>query len=154
MDGMIASFAHRILKRLRHYRPVPSAAAADLIRQAHPPLQPGERLLGIYENVPGELNNSLWVTDRAVHVRADAEWCSVAYAAVERLDARQSATRLSGAAVDKHQVDGIAARLSSGETVWLPVLGGHDRLRDAWGFLRFLMRAQEHTARTSGRAEP
>lgn len=129
----VASRAHRILKRLENYQSLFGAADEDIPNNISGiALAPGEQLIGVYYNMPDERREPIVVTSEGLHVLSKEGW--------QRVEYRQM--RDVGPPVDeeKTQVMSLSITLQDGNTFALPVKGGRGNFRDAWSFLRFLMR--------------
>src|SRR5438270_643841 len=78
----VRAVAERKLARLPNYRATSGETAAiktKLPNLQDLPLRNGEQVLGIYENVPDELEDSLVITNLGLHLRRVSSWVSLEY---------------------------------------------------------------------------
>jgi hypothetical protein len=133
---LIKSRAHRILRRLDNYHPISDVPVSLSSRVDEVPLADDEELIGIYLNSTESCDALIFVTTRALHILASGAWRRLAYQDVEVIE--------TSSAEDKHRLKVIRAVTGEG-VVDVPVTGGHGRLRDAWPFVRFLLRVVKDT---------
>jgi hypothetical protein len=91
-----------------------------------------EEILGVYQN-PEEYGGE-WVlvtTRRLVVGRSNAER-EIGFVDVESVEGP----------TDKSARDGVRVRTREGSIIFLPIRGGEGRFRDAFEFMRFVMRAK------------
>ena len=139
MNGLVGQRAHRILKHFDHYRPLYDASRAIPAYLQHIALQPGETLIGVYENLPGEEDEIIVITDLGIHLLVNEKWDLFRYDQINRVETPPS----------KEHVEGLTVWLISGREIWIPVKGGRGRARDVFEFLRFLDRVIDDMRRPS-----
>jgi hypothetical protein len=100
-------------------------------------LQERETLIGVYENVIGAQDESIVITDVGLRLSHHGEWLFIDYRQIERVVGPP----------DKQNVDGLTVHLVTGAIVQIPVRGGADKFRDAFEFVRFLMRVVQDVQR-------
>lgn len=144
---VVRSRAARILGHFARYRNLRDGTATPPAWLRQVAVQGDEVVLGVYENVPGELEDSIVVTTRALHLCRDGAWQSVSYE-----DIRSIETPPTEAPLGKSGVAELTLHLGDGQRVSLPVTGGRGKTRDAWEFLRFLRRVTSDLERASGGA--
>lgn len=130
MKELITTRAHRILKRLPHYRSVVDSSDSMPSYTKELLIATGEVLIGVYENLPGENTESIAITDRGLHAFLNRKWEFIAYEQIDRIETPSS----------KEGVEELIVHLLSGSVSRIPVRGGHGQFRDAFEFLRFLDR--------------
>src|SRR5258708_39387179 len=139
MKNLIASRAHRILKRLGSYSDV-----ADNTDRTPPGLeqqevQTDERLLGWYALSRGDTRDGFAVTTKGLRIFDGNGFHLIGYDQI----------LLVAAPGPKTSVDHLTVELKNGTVVELSVSGGRGRLRDAWEVLRFLKRVTEDLRKMS-----
>lgn len=131
MPISVQSRAHRVLRHLTRYKTcgdldqLPQLDARDLV------LQTNETLIGVYENVPGHLDELLLFTNLGFHLWENDHWRNVKYA------------ELAGCewpAESKREASMLTVRTKAGERICLPVRGGNEFGRDLFGLMRFFDR--------------
>src|SRR5437868_5943809 len=127
----------RILKPLRRYRDQSPDSLMTSIAATRVGLQEGEICLGVYENNPGCLEDSIIVTNLGLHIYRSGESLFIDYGQIESIEAPSV----------KETADRLKIRLSNGAMKDLPIQGGQGRFRDAFEFLRFLDRVKDDIRR-------
>ena len=117
----VESRAHRILKRIDRFVETTSNPDAAFV------LESGERVLGAYQNSPGA--GDVYFTTLSVKFGLRTEH-TVRYADIASVDVGPG----------KADADHLLIHHRSGETLRLPVDGGHGKARDAFEVQRFLLR--------------
>jgi hypothetical protein len=134
---LVSRRAHRILRRVARCRYLagdPAAAPAWLPTAS---LGADERWLAVYENAPDSPVDAVAVTNVGLWLNEAGAWRRVRYGAIER----SGPTPPVRTGQDKLRVTGLALDLADGSQATVPIRGGTDRTRDAWEFLRFVLRA-------------
>ncbi len=133
---IVASRAGRVLRKLPRYRDlIKDPAPAPAWVAAVSPREQGEVRLGVYENVPEKADESVLVTTSGLYVGRAAGWDFVAYDDIDEVQ-----TPHIEAPSDKVCFDAVTVRLKDGRQTNIPIRGGDGKSRDAWEFLRFLIR--------------
>jgi hypothetical protein len=140
----VKSRASRILRRLASYSDLTRGSPVVPLWLREIPLQEGEHCLGIYENAPGGAADSVLVTNLGLHVCCGSRREYVAFDEIESVTTHQAKTEVTE--LEVHRRDGRVTQV--------PVSGGHDRLRDAWEFVRFLNRVREDQEQRGTAADP
>ena len=129
--------AHRILNHLKSYRTTEEGLSQRLAMEiGELQLQPGESIIGIYDNRPGSQDERIVVTTVGLHVSLDGKWRSIVYADVERNELPR----------EKLLADTITIVLKSGGVLTVPVRGGDEKFRDVFEFVHFLDRVTRKNA--------
>ena len=92
----------------------------------------GEIPIGIYENSPGSIVQSLLITDRGLHYNDNDDWLFVPYEEMVSVELQGGENSLA--------TDNIAIQLRGEATTLLPVLGGDPTIgtKDTFAMLMFL----------------
>lgn len=119
---------HRILKKMPRFE--------AFAREVSLPdgFETEDTLLGVYHN--DESRFDVWIGVNALHFWQET-WQSVAYAQLVKVSIHQTNT------ADKHSAVGVVMETQAGSSHVLRIDGGTERFRDAWEFLRFLMRVRD-----------
>ena len=126
--------AQKILGSMTNYREIPPAAEAapDGLGRLAP--REGDAYLGIYENIPGSLEDSIVVTSYGLLVNRAEGGTFIDYSDIE--SGRFLPPIESGA--DKLHAASLLLKLTNGQTVEIPVRGGRVKASDVFEFSRFL----------------
>lgn len=109
-------------------------------------LRDGEELLGIYENVPGQIQENVIFTTFGIHVFL-GKWEFIDYGQIENVNIKMIDR-------DKTSADGLLLRLSTGRQLEIPIIGGStSRTRWAWSVLSYVGQAARATKRRSGNTD-
>jgi hypothetical protein len=134
MTDVVVARAHRILKPLTQYRSILGDLSNTPEYVKDVLLKENEILIGVYENFPHGHDESIVITNFGLHYYIDKQWEFIPYNIITESKIQSPI---------KENVEEISLTLVSGKLVWLPVRGGQGRFRDAFEFLRFLMRVTE-----------
>lgn len=133
LEESIQSRAYRTLRKMASYRSLqndtPDYFEKDLLRVK-------EKLVGAYENVPGERQESIVLTTLGFHVFLNSQWQSIDYGQIVDVEP------LFNISKDKRSVYNLIVHTPERD-ITIPVRGGQGGFRDAWEFLRFLNRVSE-----------
>lgn len=142
MDIPVTSRIHRILVRMDVYT---NFKDCDKNPDDYPlDLEAGEIPLGVYENIPGRIEDSIIVTDQAIHYcETDNHSRKVQYQNINRTSFFK----------DKDKPLPLRIELRNGETFFLPFKAGpHGKgLGNACGFIRFIDRVVGDTKVRNGK---
>lgn len=127
----------RILRPLTQYHKHSTESLNASNRSQKVDLQIGEVYLGVYENIPDSLEDSITVTSLGLHTYRGGEWEFLNYEHIESI--RIPSRKEEAAELEIHLYDGYTTRI--------PVRGGQGRFRDAFEFLRFLDRVRDDIRR-------
>ncbi len=122
----VASRAHRCLRHLKRYTPLQSGVESTCNHSLIAEMQDNEAAGGLYDNSNGDCSQSHITTKGLLVFERDT---------VHRIDFSDISELLSP---DSKSVRHLDLRLTNGAVRILPIEGGEGRLRDAFGFLRFL----------------
>lgn len=127
----VTSFAHRTLRKLSRYQSCDERSVQlgyDLPRLQ---LQGGEKLIGIYENVPGSTESCVAFTRSGIYVNRRTGWEAIKFQDMVGFHFESSRT-----------VDSLLIELAGGGSVQVPILGGDltSGTRDVAIVTQFLMR--------------
>lgn len=143
MFDFVRSFAHRGLTRTANYRDVIDGGGPRPGYANGLPLGPGEHLIGVYENVPGQRDECIAVTSHGLLLATPSGWRRVAYEQMIDYELPDKSTEQRS----------ISVELRSNETLQLPVRGrvegDHGEARDVYGmdtFLRGILWVLHHRA--------
>jgi hypothetical protein len=128
-----AARAHRILDALKSWHSEPPLPAAFEASQ----LGTEEQAIGWYDN--GAKASPVIVTSTALWVRSEKAWCSIPYSRISQVEGPGEA--------DPRDASGVFVELFDSSRLEIRILGGDARFRDAWEFMRFLLRVVEDTKR-------
>ena len=133
----VVSRAHRTLRRLKQYRDYVDKEKEDFPDYVHRiSFEPDEMLVGIYENSPGQPEESIVVTNIGLYTFTNSQWVKIKYQQIERIDLPIG---------DKRQAEDLLIYWNETKTQ-LAVRGGEDGFRDVFEFLRFLERVSPHVS--------
>lgn len=134
LTELIASRAHRNLRRLDSYQKVTALdSSSDLIETLQ--CQVDERILGLYQNIPGDDLNTIAVTTQGLHIYDGEKWQSVDYHLIDTIETPSPES--------KRVVNQLIIHLKTKGTITVPIYGGKGGTRDAWSFFTFLKRVIE-----------
>jgi hypothetical protein len=120
----------RILKPLLNFRIVKDGSLPVFPSLPVLAFKEGEDCYGVYENLPAEADEAVVVTNLGLHVRREQKWEFIDYRQIKEVDIISP----------KETVDELLVRLTTHESVLLPIRGGKGRFRDAFEFMRFINR--------------
>ena len=92
-----------------------------------------ERVIGVYENEPGNSDESILITNRGLYLGEHGSWASLKYKDITGVESPS----IAGAQA-KFDVDQIWVNLKDGTRHELHVTGRNGTFPDLWPFLRFL----------------
>lgn len=130
LDRLVESRVHRILQPLARYRQIRAEDGRPSC--PYPTMRVNERLLGMYDNCPGEADGVIVVTNMGFHLQSCGNWISIYFDQLSHVE--------TPAVDEKMSVERLQVVLKSGERVTIPIRGGTESFRDAWEFVRFLNR--------------
>lgn len=119
----------RILKIMKAYRSVPEDSPPYLPTLAIPD---GQKILGIYENVPNATADCVVVTDKALWVENNGQLLEL------RFDEMAAVT---WAPENKREANSLEIRMQDGAVRHVPVRGRQDGGADLFEFDRFVLRS-------------
>ncbi len=125
---LVTSRVHRILKDLKLFRAIDMQNLDSSVR-----LRPSENVLGLYENNKSERKDALLITTHAIHILCEKGEKVVDFREINKVETPPS---------KEPPLEELTVQLKSGEQIKIPVRGGKENVRDAWEFLRFLIRVQ------------
>lgn len=140
LSRLIESRVHRCLRHMARFKRFADDDSDRIFPNT--PILDHERLLGVYENHPGQMEEMVVVTDLGLHIYASGGWSSAHYANMKRV--------VPFLPDGKRSVETLFVELGSGTLYGVPVSGGTERTRDAWGFLRLLNRVIADTEKRIG----
>lgn len=132
-DELIRSRVHRVLRKVERFSPLSVEGSTNFAREYEIKLNPGEELLGLYQNSLTDLRQNVVITNKGIHVFAD-QWTFVAY------EAMNSVTVLIPNDGDKRAAEELVFSLKSEMQIVVPIRGGDDQFRDIWQVDRFFLR--------------
>jgi hypothetical protein len=118
------------LKALLNFRPIKAGSLAVSPSLPAFGLKEGEDCYGVYESLPAEADEAVVVTNLGLHIRRERKWEFIDYRQIKEVDIVSP----------KETVDELLVRLTTHESVLLPIRGGKGRFRDAFEFMRFIDR--------------
>ena len=129
----VKAVAERELKRLPNYLDV--TGEGELVHSELSGMQLGENetVIGVYENTPGEVEDSIVVTNLGLHLRQGSSWLPLEYTAIIKVV--RPAT--------KEEISGITVILNNGVEQFVPVRGARAQFRDSFSLLQFLMNVRQ-----------
>ncbi|MDB6034854.1 MAG: hypothetical protein JWM16_5192, partial [Verrucomicrobiales bacterium] len=130
----VESRVHRILRPLATFHVLGEWSRLQQLAKVQSPLSENERLLGVYENHPGLVDEIVAFTETGMYLREAGGWFSVRYAEIVNAESRNTG---------KTETSEITLLLSSGLQKALPIHGGTGRFRDVFQVLRFFDRLAE-----------
>lgn len=128
----VPSRAHRILKNMQRYTDLTENVHSSLKKQIN--LNEDDEFIGIYKNIKNSLNKSVVVTKQGIYLNESNKWKFIKYREIKNQDVDWK---------NKRSVDNILLTLENGQHLRLPIIGGDDKYRDAFEFLRYLDRVVE-----------
>lgn len=131
IDEIVRSRAYRILRRLTRYRELSEAQLQALPDIRKELVDNWEKILGIYENQPGQLRGNILVTTEGLHIFLEEE----EFVPFDQIDHIKPLNE-----DDKSNVEELIISYKSGKNVRVPIIGGNDKFRDAWEVFHFLDR--------------
>ncbi len=124
----------RDIPRFRQFNGIEQLLALRGIKM---PFAGDERLLGIYENFPGQMEQLLLFTNTAVRWSQNGVWHVINYANIAAME---------WVPEDKMEATAIKVTLKGSGQESVPVLGGTDCTRDLFSIMTFLQRMKEDYA--------
>ncbi|MBN9388559.1 MAG: hypothetical protein J0I20_10945 [Chloroflexi bacterium] len=127
MTNWVASTAYRTLHRFDRYtnyyqKDLPANFFSNGII-----FEKDEQLVGVYENIPGNLEDSIVITDKNLHLFTKDKWLTIRFGDVTKVDTIG----------EKFLKSGLTLYLTDGQTFDIPVTGGKGSFTDKFEFLRF-----------------
>lgn len=140
LEELVVSRAHRNLGQLVNYHKVFSEDdLPSYLKELD--LQEGEKIIGVYENFPGNINETIVVTNQGLRIFLNNEWIWVKYTEIDQVELPPN---MGEAKLTLEELD---IRLKSKQLVKLPARGEQDFIRgkqsysrDTFSFLNFLIR--------------
>ncbi|MEO6907156.1 MAG: hypothetical protein ABI210_04625 [Abditibacteriaceae bacterium] len=142
MNRSIRSRATRILGRFENYQ-VLTLGDNTPLECAEMQIQCTEELLGIYTNHLDTEEGKIVVSDLGLHLYHSNTWRFIGY------DQIRDITLPDYAMEHKELADALCLKMISGKLVVIPVSGGNGQFRDAFEFMRFLLRIIDSHLTTS-----
>ncbi len=136
----INSRAKRVLNHLRNYHETTFITEETLDFLA---LQDREKCLGIYENVPGILQESVFITNKGLYFFEEDKKKFLAYDDIIYIKPLRN----------KQKDINIEVNMTNGDTIFLPIKGSRGPFKDVYEFSRFLHRVIDDIKRFPGYTE-
>src|SRR5438552_1727521 len=137
MGISVESRIHRTLRKLERYRACSRWEDLPQLENTDSPLGENEKLLGVYENVPGRSHNLLLFTSLAVHLWNGVTWRNLRYADIAGTEWPTEA---------KNEAHILVVRMKNGAPERVPILGGTKLTRDLFTVMTFLDRVIQDVA--------
>lgn len=118
----IASRVHRTLEDLKWFTPGTESKPFVLLDD--------EKMLGKYGVRDENHQPEIGISDRGIHFQIYGKETFVPFEKIKRAEA----------AGEKTETTGVNLTLIDGSMIFLPIIGGEGRFRDAWSFVRFFDR--------------
>jgi len=130
MPITVESRVHRTLRKIDRFKPVSRWDSLHQLAGVRSPLSHEEKLLGAYENVPGQIDRLILVTNEGFHLLESAKWRTIKFSDMTGTEWPLGPKNEANTLIIKKKTD----------TESLPILGGSELGRDLFVFMRFLDR--------------
>ena len=130
----VESRIHRTLRKLELFKPSQHLDDVPQIRGVPPDFRENEKLIGVYENVRGSVDDVLLFTNVGIHLMTAAGWRRFAYADIQSVEILDQ---------NKYAADTLVIFTKEGLEIKLIIGGGHKLTRDVFEVLRLLNRVMQ-----------
>jgi hypothetical protein len=127
---LLIARAHRNLRHVTNFREVITNPPDFSDWAMQHPLDYGETLIGVYENVPGSAQAGILITTRGLTVLQGRKENFIAYHLIKQVELPKD--------VAEENLDHILVHLAGSRPIAVPIQGGQGKRKDAPAFAHFL----------------